>query len=77
MDKNIERLLNGCKENVEREWGRKGTALVDLVGPRVYRALLAEAVLRLLNQQDDMIDADTLRKIIENGAYWTFDESEK
>lgn len=66
MDANAKRLLAGVLKDVQAQWGLGWEQL----GPRLQRALLAEAVLSLINRQDDLVTAESVRRIAVDGWEW-------
>lgn len=59
------RLAKATMERVRGEWGRS----FDLLGPRLQRAVLAEAVLSIANTRDGGED-DPVRRILTDGLAW-------
>lgn len=59
MPKN--RLFEDCVKNVHARWGRD---VVDLVGIRIYEALLYREVFLLCVRLDDSVDAERIRRVM-------------
>lgn len=61
------RLLAQAEEAAVREWGKPA---FDRLGPRLQRALLCEAVLSLVDAQDESIDPVRIRELVAEGYAW-------
>jgi hypothetical protein len=73
-DKNMERLFKGAKDKVITEWGR---AAYEKLGSRIQSALLAEAILILINQQDELTSAEISKRIAIEGWLWVIEETNR
>jgi hypothetical protein len=73
-DKNLERLFKNAKEVVIREWGQNA---FDLLGPRLQSALLAERILILVNQQDEVVPPEMVKRIATEGWSWVIEETNR
>lgn len=63
------RFLEAAAKKLDTEW--KGTQ--HNLGPRLYRALLAEQVLILAAGIDPSTNAEIVREIVEQGWSWAVD----
>jgi hypothetical protein len=73
-DKNMERLFKGAKDKVITEWGRSA---FEKLGSRLQSALLAEALVILVNAQDESIAPETVKRIITEGWLWVIEETNR
>lgn len=73
-DKNLERLFKNAKDEVITEWGR---AAYEKLGSRIQSALLSEAILVLINRQDESLSPEVAKRIATDGWLWVVEETNR
>lgn len=71
MDPNLRRLFRIASDKVVTEWGLPA---YEKLGARLQRALLGEAVLFIAAQQDALVGAESVRRIVTEGWTWVCEE---
>jgi hypothetical protein len=69
----MDRLFKAVEDRIKADWGPAFAKL----GPELQAAVRAQGVLFLLDAQDEGIEVDRLRAIIEEGSAWAYQAKER